>query len=322
MWNLNDMDSTVTPKHMQKRFSSASGPDPMRGLVLRVGYVTAVYKPTDPENLSQKFFEYDVSVEDGTPFTGLGRFPILRCKVGSMFGGVADYTKWTVRINPDPQVNGNGTQVVVQCINGNLYGGLIVGGHQHTASDPDDPSLGHHYSFRFNGISQTVNDDGEFTVSYTGASDLDGNTLESVDPGSVGSYMSLTKDGSIISEAKKQWKTTGHTASLTANGGDITLHASGKVKTTSAGVELGKATDAMLLGSTYRQAQAELNTSLQTALAGLSSSLSEIAIALLGLGIPLPGTSTAIPLLTNAVSAITTFEAAALTYLSLTNKLD
>jgi hypothetical protein len=74
---------------------------------------------------------------------------------------------------------------------------VIISGIRDSNSTPDDPTLGHHLDFEFNGIACNVNNLGEFTLTYNGASKIDGTPEDSVDSDSVGTSITITADGSL-----------------------------------------------------------------------------------------------------------------------------
>lgn len=128
--------------------------------------------------------------------------------------------------------------------------------------------------------------------------------------------------------------------SFATSGGKIDIGASDRVYVKSAGVHVGSATDAWMLGTTYRSAESQLMTQLMTALTALGGQLTAAgssltaasvlnAIPIVGGGMAAAGFAaagatliSAMATLTQAVTAITTFEGQAATYLSTKNKTD
>jgi hypothetical protein len=148
-----------------------------------------------------------------------------------------------------------------------------------------------------------------------------------------GDAWSVTCKSTIAIESSKD-------ATQKITGGTWTLDASGKTFIKSAGLEIGKATDNMLLATTYRKAETQLHSQLMGALTGLATQLgvagAAINAACQPMKIPVAGPiiasailqpagvalTGAVSLVTQMVSAITSFEGQAATYLSMVNKND
>lgn len=127
---------------------------------------------------------------------------------------------------------------------------------------------------------------------------------------------------------------------LNTSSGKIDIGASGNVNIKSAGLMVGNATDSMMKGTTYRNAETAKNNQLMSALTQLAGFLTTAGIGITtasGLhSIPVAGPiagaaplATAAVALTNAatavsqmISAITSFEGQSATYLSTVNKND
>src|SRR5277367_958965 len=88
---------------------------------LRVGRVVKFYDPSDAQNVSKKFIEYDVEVNYANRDGPYIKTVYSHCTVSSLFGSVADYIRWTPRIANVDQNNQimYGSRVLVLCINGN-----------------------------------------------------------------------------------------------------------------------------------------------------------------------------------------------------------
>lgn len=412
MDSIGQYEGSVAPAFMQRALQGR--PDDMiRKLPLRLGRVTKVYDPKDqPNNRNQKYYEYDVMVDEGSEHRPSSRFTLNNCIMLSQFGGVADYSNWTPRPLAQDKHDatkegiGFGSQVLVLLVNGSTFGGVILGGIQHMLGAGDDAATAHIFDWRFNGIRQTVNDDGEYHVVYTGKSKEDGTS--DVDSAVIGTGTHFLKDGGwkvntkdeeqfifvdhashivsvqakddlkILSNGTFTWESAkaatlkvGDKLEITAQADIVVTSSTGKldistvgdqsfsasaglIKTTSLGVHLGNATDAMVLGTTYRLGETTLMNGLmagiQTVLASLTTagaSLTAAGASLSAAGgamaVPIVGAVAAGPIvaaaggtvtaagaavtaalagLTAQVAAITAFEAAAATYLSLKNKLD
>jgi hypothetical protein len=171
-------------------------------LRLRPGEVQAIYGKNHPKNVSKKFNEYQVFVEERVNNTAVSRMYEHVVAV-DLFGGVADTFTKTYRADPSarrkhtPHKPSVGSKVLLMCVNGETHNAYIVGGLRDSAGPDDDPELGHHLHFRFNGIDVSINKDGELTLQYQGAMNADGSTAEGVDEKALGTTIKLTKDGNV-----------------------------------------------------------------------------------------------------------------------------
>lgn len=279
--------------------------------VLRVGVVTKIIYPMksdgspNDESESKKFIEYVVNVFYKDMKNGTFAPRDFRCTVMNLFGGLADYSTYTLRPS-DPSTSkavwGTGSKVLILCENAEYYKSHIIGGIRDTLNDELDQDrmrvgLGHFWNFRFNGIDWNVNKNGELTITYTGASKIDGTT--DVEDTIAGTKIQMLSNGNlqfatnsdeeilIIDKANKQ----------------ISLNVEGeKVIIKKEGVNVGDANEAWILGTTYRKNEAKLNNNIKSKLMQLSttiqamSSVAQGQITTMGLD----------PLLAGAVSPLTT----------------
>jgi hypothetical protein len=189
-------DGTVLPSYLSVH-SGAYADGQFDNIALRVGEVKEILYPDNPRSLSKKFTEYVVSVQmkDGA---GVG-VPIVypNCIVAQQFGGVADYFTYTLRADDGSTQGdttkaglGNGSLVLLLCLNGETSRPFIIGGFP-VNDDDSDAALEHNLHFRFNGINVEVNKDGELSVSFQGATDAAGELAEGVDSEASGSELFL-----------------------------------------------------------------------------------------------------------------------------------
>lgn len=202
---LTDFEGTVFPAFLDNK--------PRQNLPnmlpLRFGRVIRAYKPGETEPRNTNFTEYDVLVEEGSEDRAVTRFVLPRCLAMSAFGGVADFSRWTPRVAEnfaDTKDFGLGSRVLVLCINGSAYKGIIIGGVQNAgnsaatkvgAVEKDSKDLGHHATLQFNGIRFEVNNDGELNITFKGATNPDNSLTESADPEASGTTLQITKDGNF-----------------------------------------------------------------------------------------------------------------------------
>lgn len=298
---------------------------------LRVGEVRDIIYPDDERSLSKQFLEYTVQVyqkTNGDP--GTSTF-YSNCLVSNLFGGGADNFTYTLRATKKYTNNetglGNGSKVLLLCIDGETINAIIVSGIlTKEFNDQQSEDDGHNLKLNFNGIAVQVNDDGELTVTFNGATDNDGKVI---DDSGQGSTLSLTKDGSIVLAHDDESIKIDH------QNNQININSSSNTTIKSSGLLVGDATDNMMLGSTYREAQSTLNSTLIGALSSFSTYLGIFAgqMTALAAGGVTPVTSAqvaaigatmepALLAINQAVQAIQQFEAKASTYLSDKNLSD
>jgi hypothetical protein len=183
---------------------------------LYAGRVQQVYYPDSDDNFNKIYPEYDVVIEYENLNNRLRTATIMyRCRVASLFGGVADYETWTPRkaksdsLTADPRNNQSnpgqqfeaGSQVLVLCLNGNSQTGVIIGGVPHS-NGAKQTDRGVSWVRRFNGVTMQIDDDGQFILSFEGATEADGKRRDSADEKAAGSKMTFAKDGGVKLETK------------------------------------------------------------------------------------------------------------------------
>lgn len=336
MDNLGDYEGTVAPSFLGSR--NSRGSDLYANAFLRVGRVVRIRPPKKDGNRNGLYTEYDVVVDAGSEHSPSTRFTVYNCLMLSAFGGRADYSTWAPRLTDPAKAGdandlGDGTQVAVLHINGSTFGGLIIGGVQHShgrgTKGKGDEEEG--FDAVYNGIRATVDAKGQLTLTYGGKTDPSGNTTATA----TGTRIQLQEDGSLLlatGDDKQSLK-------LDRAAGEVHVDSTGLLKTSGAGVHLGGAGDAMLMGSTFRQQQAVMHTAMQTAMASLTAAgaaLTAASASILAGFTPLDPTTAAPATVAGLAAAgagitaaaaamtaaLTTFEAPAPTYLSLKNKLD
>jgi phage baseplate assembly protein gpV len=165
--------------------------------LLRFGEVKKITKPSDKDSRSGKFYEYDVLVQHRENDTADTRW-YYSCICANDLGGFADKVERTLRIGQTENptlTKGFGSKVLILCINGSQHEAIIVSGLRDD-TDADNESLGHHYTFQFNGCSVRVEDDGSYTVSVEGRTRADGKPSDDrVDGG--GSFIKIDANGNI-----------------------------------------------------------------------------------------------------------------------------
>lgn len=260
---------------------------------LRVGEVTTIVYPDDKESRSKKFVEYHVLVQQRSNRTGNAKL-YRNCLLMNPFAGLADRASFTLRADNAQNLTksglGKGSKVMVLCANGETNNAYIIGGCRDQTDETDKKvkDLKHHLYFNFNGVSFFIDDDGQLFVTYNGKTGIDGKTDSNVDSNAPGSTLKFGKDGAI-QIADKDAKNA------------VTIdHANKKVTIArDQAFELGDATDHMLLGESFRNAQQQLNNNLMGKLQALQGQLQAAGTALNAAVTPAPGA----PLGLNGVGA-------------------
>lgn len=347
-------DGSVVPSFQAIDYRGAAQPTGhLNNLALRMGEVREVIYPSDTRSITKRFTEYTVEVQhrDGSAPGTTAKY--YGCIVANLFGGGADQVRYTLR----PPENSSdrkarkdgmdvGSKVLLLCVNGQTTRAMILGGLRDLITndqDADKKEDGHHYFSEFNGISYSINDAGEYTLKFRGATKVDG-TLRGEDHGPT--TVQLLKDGSfkvsdaggqvvhvdhankrIHLEADQEWsvkvngkgtESYGSSYECTA-GSTLTLNATGNSYIKSAGLMVGAATDAVLLGTRYRIAEAALHQGMGAQLQALAAALPGIALANPLLA---PLISALAPVFLGLSTSLQSFEAQAPNFLSLKNKTD
>jgi hypothetical protein len=339
--------------------------------ILRLGTISAIYLPNDPANQSKLFTEYDVLVEYVNTLGYYSRVLYPRCHQMSLFGGSADFSTFTLRkstiSNEEPFGKDLGSSVLVLCFNGDRRQGIIIGGLNNpniTKNPLFAQTSGHNYRWYFNGVAMNVANDGSFTLTFQGPTDDLGNPINSdlglsflqlAGDGNIGiqsndgAYLVCKNDGSIKMQGNGNGNTEG------SDDENLTLQEKSQPGTGSyieidgnddsyidikpiSGLNIGEATDSMLLGESFRNAQSNLDENIVQQLTEAVGQLIAASGALTSAGtsmlIPIAGPIIASPqviaaaaavasvatALTQVAEAITQFEYT--TYLSQRNRSD
>lgn len=194
----------VTPSFYGARTVDDDG-DGLSNTRLRVGEVQAVFGPKHPLNISKKRNEYQVFVTHRANRTIVSKL-YEHCFLSDAFGSFADFIRFTLRADPSARRNpvkpGVGAKVLILCINGESQNPVILSGipdsGREADPDPDPDEDGHHLEAVFNGVEFDINKDGELLITYGGATNANGTLADGVDQGSVGTFVTLKKDGSVL----------------------------------------------------------------------------------------------------------------------------
>lgn len=286
-------------------------------VALHVGEVKEIIYPTDERNISKKRIEYVVLVEHSTGSSASVQAKYGAMPTGSVFGGGADFTHYTLRADPNDlqqEAHGLGSKVLLACINGRINNCIILGGIPDPQSPNDSKDDGHNFQWQFNGINLTVDNDGEVTLTRKGPSTIKGELRDGEDSSKQGGVAQLDAEGNF----------------------NVTVPT--KVFLKSEGVQTGDATDATVLGDTYRNAEGQMHQKVAAALNAAAGATGGVAAGITAAGVNLTLGDTAgaggalataagalgslAAQLGQAAAAIQAFEAQASSYLSTKNKSD
>lgn len=301
-------DGSVVPSFVGiTRTASSYDGDAFDNGFLRVGEVQEVIYPDDDRSRSKKFIEYRVLVQQRSNGTGNAKM-YENCSLWNSLAGLADRLEFTLRAdtsaNRDKNGLGKGSKVLVMCVNGEANTAVIMGGVRDEVDtdykvkgldDTKVKDLGHHLYFNFNGISFYVNKDGECVLSYNGKTKIDGST--DVGTSKTGSGFKLLKNGNVRVEDRD------------GKNALVIDHENGKVLIArDKAFEVGDATDKMLLGSTYRDAQNDLHNDLIRSFGDvrtfLNTAATQLQIAGNAMAVPVTGAVAAGPNIVSAANMI------------------
>jgi hypothetical protein len=232
---------------------------PFANIALRQGEVKKIVYPTDPASISKKFTEYVVEVNqsDGTDIGNLMVYTGVT--VANLFGGGGDRIEYTLRADDGTQTTeagtGNGSKVLLLCLNGQTSNAVIIGGIRNYKYDnKDQKEDGHYLNFIFNGLGVNIDQNGAFTLTFQGKTDNLGNLLgdDDTQPTTVsidekGTFRASTKDENqsltIDNDDKKIQIQADEKLEVQVNK-DLLMDAGGKASftvTETADVEVGEA---------------------------------------------------------------------------------
>lgn len=324
-------DGTVIPSYLgvEQRGSNRGSDDILTNYTLRYGEVRSIVYPDNAASYSKKFVEYVVEVQhrDGGGVTASTLYRGVT--VMNTLGGAADRTEMTLRptANQGPDGVGEGSKVLLLCISGDQQKAVIIGGVQQNAGT----SQGHHYFFEFNGAQFTVNSEGEAQFLHKGPTDPDGSVQDQYADytGSIvrfdktgnisvqdpnGQYIKLTnvntdnpdQDGTIEIQAENWLRLKSATSIEIISQASVYIQATGQNGQGSVsieardGVDMGTpATDYLVKGDTYRQAEGIMNgtvsNTFQSAAALMATSTATLTAAAGLNAIPMVGGILALP---------------------------
>lgn len=278
------LDSNIDPQ-------THSDGGALSNIKLRLGEVQEIIYSNDLRNLSKKFIEYKVLVQHQSNGTGVAKM-YDHCVLINTLGSLADFCTWTLRTDKSASVEatkkitvGKGSKVVLLCINGDSNNALILGGIRDAADLSEqggkDVERGHNFRFVFNGMNASINKDGELAITYGGKTELDGKT--NVDDKFTGTRVLFKKNGNleIANGERNNSIVVDNERSRVSIKADerCEVDVNGRTFIRSAGVSTGTATDATMLGTTYRDAEHEMNQGVLAYMAAMGSTANEASSA-------------------------------------------
>lgn len=327
------MVSVVRVSKMDLPSHHISNIDPDSNTEIRQGVVTDIIYPDDARSINKSLIEYNVEIGFLSKYSNTATtITFTNLTVADKLGSFPDRERLVFRTAKTTK-NGysKGAKVLVAFIDGARERPVIVGGLRDIERDNDKDIKKNniHYDRCINGIQDTIKVDGSFYKERIGPLDIDGKVT---DKPKQCCRLEMTKDGSIqlalsddsLGTPSYQFRldTTDETAIIKAP----------------KGLRIGKATDYMLLGTSYRNAQKELNKDLKNTFQDLVTQFSIIFSGLEAISkaitVPITGAVASGPLfavvsqsvnqsvvsLNKAVAAISKFESN--NYLSDQNKSD
>ena len=171
--------------------------------MLRHGEIRKRTDPGDINSRSKLFYEYDVLVShyENETFT---QKMYYNCFLINGLAGLADKSHFTLRASDsnNPAIPGNGSKVLVLCLDGNETQAFILGGIQAEA-DPDDVDKGHNFYWEFNGAVFEVNDDGSWSITNNGKTNIKGEADKDRDTDGSGTKVSVEANGNFTIQTPK-----------------------------------------------------------------------------------------------------------------------
>lgn len=154
---------------------------------LRMGVVVASYAYNEPGNYSKLATEYDVNVFEQNENISCTNIKYRNCISAEGMGSVADFFEKNLRRqtqngNPNGEINTsdqNGAIVILLCLDGYTDKAVIIGGLTHPDRQTDLLTTAPILSGEYNGVAVAVNTDGSTALTFKGATNNDGDVIDS-----------------------------------------------------------------------------------------------------------------------------------------------
>lgn len=223
---------------------------------LRLGIVIRAYPVSDNNNFTKLTTEYDVQVFEQNEDRGSTIITYKNCIAAEGIGSIPDFFEKTLRIREGAPTIGsnintsgqNGAVVLLQCLDGMSDKAIIVGAVTHPNRQTNLTDLQPYLEGEYNGINIQVATDGSATFTFKGATDNDGNQLDSSQGNTV---VQIEKDGSFqVSHSTITFRLDkSGTATLTTSK-DLNLNMTGKVVVTGSEIDLNGSSGDVLTTAT------------------------------------------------------------------------
>jgi hypothetical protein len=264
---------------------------------LRYGEVKREILPTDKDSVSKTYREYEVLVQHYEGGSATHRM-YHNCMILS---SAADYSFQSLRVSDKPNSFeiGNGSLVLILCIEGNDARGVIIGSPQLHK----DLSKKFHKESEFNGVNFQVLDDGSWQITNNGKTDNNGNLDKDADQEGAGTLVNVRANGDFII------KTPDNKCEILVEhkSGKITINSSEKfiIKTSDAAIN----SDTIKLNSTTTNINSGLvkignNASHPAVLGDALAQVLSMAFGLIGPTLPTIPQQAALAAITTQVSTI------------------
>lgn len=157
-----------------------------KNVALRVGVVVQVYPISDSKNRTKLTNEYDVAVMEQNEDRGATLILYRNCLSTDGFGSIADFFDRTIRKQKKKSTKGdstnlsgqNGAIALILCLDGMSDKGIIIGFLGHPDRKTKIKDEGPYLESEFNGVNFKIEKEGNFTLTFKGATDNDGKALD------------------------------------------------------------------------------------------------------------------------------------------------
>lgn len=205
-----------------------------KNTALRMGIVVRAYTVSDTKNLTKLTTEYDVLVFEQNENRGSSIMTYKNCIVAEGLGSIPDFLEKTLRIREGQPIESsglinttgqNGAVVLIHCLDGMSDKAIIVGSITHPDRQTTLVNTEPYLQGEYNGVNVIIANDGSVTFTFKGATDNDGNVIDSSQGNTIAK---VEADGSFqINHSTITFRLDRNgTATLTATG-DVNVTAKG-----------------------------------------------------------------------------------------------
>lgn len=192
---------------------------------LKVGQIIKINYPDDKQNSNTNNITYDVITQD--QFDDTRHTTVFsNCSMMNVFGGVADYTNYTLRPNIEDLLSFKlkdgplkdtdfkkllGSSVLLLCLGGAASNPIIIGSLKNPFLNQnpnynkelkESKDKGHHLQFSFNGINFDINKFGEMKLNFFGPTNSQGVLRGSANDTEKGGVNNDDPNSSITGDTK------------------------------------------------------------------------------------------------------------------------